>query len=102
MGEPQPLPERINRLRPITEVRLGPDAHTLYFSSSFVQPPHFPKDPAATREGLRDMQRCNDGNDHIWQVDISDVLAAHAANERQPLKRGGNEAPSNLLMRPPT
>lgn len=73
-GEPQPLPERINRLRPITEARLGPDAHTLYFASSFVQPVHFPKAPATARDGLRDMQRWNNGNDHIWQVDISDVL----------------------------
>jgi hypothetical protein len=80
-GEPQPLTERINRLRPITEARLGSHARTLYFSSHFVQPVHFPKDPAAARDRLRDMQRWNNGNDHIWQVDISDVLQSGPVGE---------------------
>ena len=81
-GEPRHLPERINRWRPIIEARLSPDAHTLYFTSSFVQSVHFPKDAAATRKGLRDMQSWNNGNGHIWQVDISDVLQSGPVGDK--------------------
>jgi hypothetical protein len=74
-GSPQHLPERINALRPITEARLGPDRHTLYFTSSFVEAPAMPKTAATARRSLQGMQGPGDGNGHIWQVDIADVIA---------------------------
>ena len=76
--KPQHLPDSINRLAGIIEARLGPDGHTLYFTSSYEQPVSYPKDPAAAAASLRDMV-WNDGNYNIWQVDISDILKAGAA-----------------------
>lgn len=73
-GEPVHLPEAVNYLASIIEVRLGPDGHTLYFSSGYVVPVHQPKDAAASAQGLKDMQSWNDGNNNIWQVDLSPYL----------------------------
>lgn len=79
-GEPVHLPDSINRLASITEVRLGPDGHTLYFSSGYVVPMQPPKDAVATRRGLEDMEGWNDGDLNIWQVDISDLLKGKPAS----------------------
>ena len=72
-GEPQHLPDSINRLGGIIEARLGADGHALYFTSAYVVPVTYPKDAASAAASLRDMS-WNDGNNNIWQVDISDVL----------------------------
>jgi WD40-like Beta Propeller Repeat len=72
---PAPLPPDINRYAPIIEAHLGPDAHTLYFASSYVVPAAEPKDGDAGRQGLKDMQSWNNGLSNVWQVDISDVIS---------------------------
>jgi hypothetical protein len=79
-GEPQHLPDSINRQGGIIEARLGPDAHTLYFTSAYVVPVSYPKDAAAAAASLRDMS-WNDGNYNIWQVDISDILHVASAGK---------------------
>ena len=74
-GEPQHLPDSINHLGGATETRLGPDGHTLYFSSGYIVPTQLPKaDAAAARQSLEDMQDWNDGNLNIWQVDLTPYL----------------------------
>jgi Tol biopolymer transport system component len=73
-GEPQHFGAEINAYAPIIESRLGPDGHTLYFSSAHVNPPVYPKDQATTAQSLADMQGWNDGLNNIWQVDISGYL----------------------------
>lgn len=73
-GEPQPLPDTINHLGGSYETRLGPDGHTLYFSNGYLVPTHTPKDAAAAAQGLKDMESWNNGNDNIWQVDLSPWL----------------------------
>ena len=55
---------------PSTEVRLGPDGHTLYFSSSYVVPVHMPKDAGSASQSLEDMKSWNNGNLNIWTVDL--------------------------------
>jgi len=61
-----------------SESRLGPDGHTLYFSSSHVVPPAFPKTGATSASGLRDMQSWNNGADNIWSIDLAPWIARHA------------------------
>ena len=73
-GEPQHLPDAINAWAPSIEARLGPDGHTLYFTSSHVVPAAYPKDAAAAQQGLADMQTWNTGLGDIWQVDLTDYL----------------------------
>lgn len=73
-GEPQHLPDSINALSPSIEARLGPDGHTLYFSSSHLVPAAYPKDAASAARGLADMQVWNNGLANIWQADLADIL----------------------------
>jgi hypothetical protein len=75
---PIPLPQDINRYAPIIEAHLGPDAHTLYFTSSYVVAPTEPKSATESRQGLKDMQSWNNGLSNIWRVDIADVVARGA------------------------
>ncbi|HSN17020.1 MAG TPA: hypothetical protein VLV87_02325 [Gammaproteobacteria bacterium] len=82
-GEPQHLPDSINRLDGIIEARLGPDGHTLYFTSSYETAVSYPKDAAGAAASLKDMA-WNDGNFNIWTVDISDILAAGRGVESRP------------------
>lgn len=78
-GEPIPLAPAVNSLGSITELRLGPDGHTLYLTSNHVVPPQYPKTSVSRRDGLRQMQSWNDGQDNIWMVDLAPWLkrAAH-------------------------
>lgn len=77
-GEPQHLPDSINALSPSIEARLGPDGHSLYFTSSHVVPVAYPKGAAAARRSLADMQTWNSSLANIWRVDISDVIKGQA------------------------
>lgn len=80
-GEPVDLGPEVAALSPI-ESRLGPDGHTLYFSSNHVVPPAFPKTAAARASGLRDMQRWNDGADNIWRIDLTPWITRHAVEAK--------------------
>jgi len=73
-GEPQHLPDSINADAPAYEAHLSPDGRTLYFGSSQVVAGPIPRDAAATKRVLADMQAWNDGALNIWQVDISDII----------------------------
>ena len=73
-GEPQHLPDAVNAYAPAIEVRLGPGARTLYFTSSHLVPAVYPKDAAAARQGLADMQAWNSGLANIWEVGLSGYL----------------------------
>jgi hypothetical protein len=58
----------------IIEAKLGPDGHTLYFASSFVVPPAYPKSASSAQEGLRNMQGWNNGLSNIWKIDLAPWL----------------------------
>lgn len=73
-GEPVHLPEDINDQGGIIEARLGPDGHTLYFTSAYESPVSYPKDAAAAAASLRDMETWNNGSYNIWQVDLAPYL----------------------------
>ena len=73
-GEPQHLADSINSYAPALESHLSPDGHTLYFGSSYVVAGSAPRDAAAAKRVLADMQAWNDGALNIWQVDLSDIL----------------------------
>ena len=75
-GEPQHLPDAVNRLGGIIEARLGPDAHTLYFTSGYEVPVTYPKDPAAAAQSLKDMEIWDNGSNNIWQVELGPWLAS--------------------------
>jgi hypothetical protein len=78
-GDPVPLGPAVNSLGGITELRLGPDAHTLYLTSAHVVPPEYPKTVRSSLTGLREMQSWNDGEDNIWSVDLAPLLARERA-----------------------
>lgn len=75
-GEPLHLPDSVNRLGGIIEARLGPDDHTLYFTSSYEVPVSYPKDGAVAAQSLKDMGVWNNGSNNIWQVDLSPWLSS--------------------------
>lgn len=72
--QPIQLPDTVNRYARITESRLGPDGHTLYFTSNHVVPPWYPKDTVAAQRNLREMAAWNNGLGNIWRVDIRPYL----------------------------
>lgn len=74
-GNPIPLPQPVNRLGGIDELRLGPDGHTLYVTSNHVVAPDYPKTDGASLAGLQRMQSWNDGRDNIWTFDLGPWLA---------------------------
>jgi hypothetical protein len=73
-GAPIALPPAVNSLGHIIELRLGPDAHTLYLTSDHVVPPEVPKTAQSSETGLKQMQSWNDGQDNIWVVDLASWL----------------------------
>ena len=75
-GEPQHLPDAINRLGGLIEARLGLDDHTLYFTSGYEVPVTYPKDEASAAQNLNDMESWNNGSNNIWQTDLAPWLAA--------------------------
>lgn len=73
-GEPVHLPDAINHQGGIIEARLGPDGHTLYFTSGYEEPVTYPKDAASAAKSLKDMDTWNNGSNNIWQVDLTPYL----------------------------
>lgn len=78
-GAPQPLPSSINRMASsiVEESRLGPDGHTLYYTSGYiVPPPGYPLSTASSKAYLQQMS-WNDGSDNIWKIDLAPWLKCH-------------------------
>ncbi len=73
-GKPVDLGPAVNNPDGINELRLGPDGHTLYFTSDHVVPPVYPKTLAASERGLQDMQAWNNGKANVWKVDLAPWL----------------------------
>jgi len=73
-GEPVDLGSEVNGLGGITEAKLGPDGHSLYFASSYVLSPIYPKSRSSAREGLKSMQAWNNGLSNIWTIDLGPWL----------------------------
>jgi Tol biopolymer transport system component len=81
-GTPVHLPAAINSYGGIIESRLGPDGHTLYFSSNYVVPPTYPKSALSALQGLKKMQSWNNGASNIWRVDISELLKSDGGSQK--------------------
>jgi hypothetical protein len=61
------------------EARLGPDRHTLYFSTDRSEAIHFPRTRAQAEADLARIARWDNGNQNIWSVSLLPWLnAAHA------------------------
>jgi WD40-like Beta Propeller Repeat len=73
-GEPADLGAEVNNVGDIIEARLGPDGHTLYYSSNYVVPATYPKSGSSARQGLSDMQTWNNGLSNIWTFDLTPWL----------------------------
>lgn len=71
---PRHLPTTVNHMATNTESRLGPDGHTLYFTSDYIVPVAYPKTIEAANRGLQRMQVWNDGKGNIWKIDLSPWL----------------------------
>lgn len=76
-SEPVDLRPVIHNTDGVDELRLGPDGHTLYFTSGQVVPPAYPKSLADSERGLQQMQAWNNGKDNIWRVDLGPWLLSH-------------------------
>ncbi|ODU92914.1 MAG: hypothetical protein BGP23_13735 [Lysobacterales bacterium 66-474] len=76
-SEPVDLRPVIHNTDGIDELRLGPDGHTLYFTSGQVVAPAYPKSLEASERGLQQMQAWNNGKDNIWKVDLAPWLSRH-------------------------
>jgi Tol biopolymer transport system component len=61
----------------IDELRLGPDGHTLYFTTGHIVAPTYPKTLADSERGLQQMRGWNNGNDNIWEIDLAPWLRCH-------------------------
>lgn len=80
-GKPIDLRPLINNQDGINELRLGPDGHTLYFTSGHVVAPVYPKTLAASERGLQEMRGWNTGKNNVWKVDLAPWLQCHAKHE---------------------
>jgi len=61
------------------EPRLGPDHHTLYFSSDRVVPVHFPRTPEQAQRDLDRMDMWDNSNSNVWFIPLSPWLNTSAA-----------------------
>ena len=68
------------------EARLGPDHHTLYFSSTRVVPTT-PLDRAASERGLELMAKWNNGLANIWRVSLEQWLNSTTSSRSQATDR---------------
>lgn len=73
-SEPTYLGDQINSPTSDAEPRLGPDHHTLYFSSERLAPVPQPIAPGGADRVLRDMTTWNNGQYNIWRVDLTPWL----------------------------
>lgn len=74
---PVDLRPLINNTEGIDELRLGPDGHTLYFTTGQVVAPTYPKSLESSERGLQQMLSWNNGKDNIWKVDLALWLSRH-------------------------
>lgn len=76
-SEPVDLRPLIHNTDGIDELRLGPDGHTLYFTTGHVVAPVYPKSVEASERGLQQMQAWNNGRDNVWKIDLRPWLRCH-------------------------
>ena len=76
-SEPVDLRPFIDNTGGIDELRLGPDGHTLYFTTGQVVPPAYPKSLQSSKLGLQQMQAWNNGKDNIWKIELAPWLSRH-------------------------
>ncbi len=75
---PIDLGDAVNRYEPWGS-HLGPDGHTLYFTSNYTAKVSYPRSPAQARADLARMRTWDNGNNHIWRLSLAPWLAAHHA-----------------------
>ncbi|MES2148344.1 MAG: hypothetical protein V4508_00990 [Pseudomonadota bacterium] len=66
------------------EARLGPDRHTLYFSTDRSEPIGFPRTHAQAEADLARIDRWDNGNQNIWSVSLLPWLNAARAGGSAP------------------
>jgi hypothetical protein len=66
----------VNKYGPSTdnEPKLGPDGHTLYFSSDRTIPTHFPRTKADADADLARLNQWDNSNSNIWFIDLKGLL----------------------------
>ncbi|MGH8372319.1 MAG: hypothetical protein ACRETO_06275 [Gammaproteobacteria bacterium] len=77
-SDPISLGPDVNSLGGISELRLGPDGHTLYLTSNHVIPVVYTKTTESSKTDLKQMQSWNNGNANIWMIDLAPLLQRHA------------------------
>jgi len=82
-GEPVDLRPLIDNTEGVDELRLGPNGHTLYFTTGRIVAPVYPKSLEVSEHGLQQMRAWNNGNDNIWKIDLAPWLERHARMARQ-------------------
>lgn len=82
-SEPVDLRQVIGNTDGVDELRLGPDGHTLYFTTGQIVAPVYPKSLADSERGLRQTQAWNNGKDNIWKVDLASWLSRHRQAPRR-------------------
>ncbi len=70
-GEPVKLGDDINTTFGSNAASLGPDGHTLYFTSSRRKPITFPKTRETSKDVDKRLNSVENGNRNIWMADIS-------------------------------
>jgi len=58
---------------------IGPDGHTLYYTSDRAVPVTYPRTAAQAAEDFERLLRWDDGENNIWSIDLSPWIAAHRA-----------------------
>lgn len=76
-SQPVDLRPFIDNADAIDELRLGPDGHTLYFTTGHIVAPTYPKTLADSERGLQQMQGWNNGKDNVWEIDLAPWLRCH-------------------------
>lgn len=77
--KPMDLGDAVNRYEPWGS-HLGPDGHTLYFTSNAAPRASYPRTPADARGELARARAWDNGVNHIWYVDLTPWLRAYQAS----------------------
>jgi hypothetical protein len=59
------------------EPHLGPDRHTVYFSSDRSVPVRFPRSPEQARKDLERLESWDNGNSNVWSLELTPWLRAN-------------------------
>lgn len=86
-GTPVDLGDEVNKGSPWGS-HLGPDRHTLYFSSTRGVPVHYPRSETQGHHDMARMDAWDNGLENLWSISLAPWVEAHAQGAERTRQAG--------------